>query len=427
MQALLTINCPSCAYKRETPREKIPAGVKQVTCPRCRHSFPLSLEEIPPPAAGVMTAAGQIPPATPLPPQPPTATPDRLPQSGLLRFSFNGSARDYFGIWIVNTLLKIVTVGFYSAWAKVRKRRFFYGSTTLGGQPFDYLADPMALFKGWLIAAVAFLLYALGTKVSPLLSIVIGAIIFVVFPWLVVRSRMFNAANSSHRNIRFSFRPDYRQSYLVFMGLPILTMLTLGLLSPYMLFRQKKFMVENSSFGAARFSFGSSGKEFYLFFLKAGLGFGAIIALLGVIAALMNGGLAGAADITAAAGKSSPLLIIPLLSFFLVYLLFIVYVQTALANLTWNATSLGGNRFRSSLRARDMAWLFFSSAVAVAASLGLLMPWATVRNIRYRFSRLEVVSDGSLDRIAAGDGATGISATGEEIGDLFDFPVDIAL
>jgi uncharacterized membrane protein YjgN (DUF898 family) len=65
--------------------------------------------------------------------------------------------------------------------------------------------------------------------------------------------------------------------------------------------------------------------------------------------------------------------------------------------------------------------------VAVAASLGLLMPWATVRIVRYRFDRLKVMSDGSLDRIVAGEADTGISATGEEIGDLFDFPIDIAL
>jgi uncharacterized membrane protein YjgN (DUF898 family) len=421
MRALISIICPSCAYTRDISPEKIAPGANQATCPRCRHSFPLPL------AAPTLAALGTTPPATPLPPQPATSAPGGKPQPRLLRFTFNGTARDYFGIWIVNTLLKILTVGFYSAWAKVRKRRFFYGSTTLGGEPFDYLADPMALFRGWLIAAAAFVLYMVGSKVSPLLSMVTGGIIFAVFPWLVVRSRMFNATNSAHRNIRFSFRPDYRQSYLVFMGLPLLTMLTLGLLSPYMLYRQKKFMVENSSFGATRFSFGSSAKEFYLFFLKAGLAFGAIVALLAGMAALMNGGVASAGEIAAAAGKPSPLIIIPLVIFFLVYFALIVYVQTALANLTWNATSLGGNRFRSSLRARDMAWLYFSSAVAVAASLGLLMPWATVRIVRYRFDRLEIVSDGSLDRIVAGDGDSGISATGEEIGDVFDFPVDLAL
>lgn len=39
---------------------------------------------------------------------------------------FTGTAGEYFGIWIVNILLTIVTVGFYSAWAKVRRKRYFY-------------------------------------------------------------------------------------------------------------------------------------------------------------------------------------------------------------------------------------------------------------------------------------------------------------
>ena len=35
---------------------------------------------------------------------------------------FSGSAREYFGIWIVNLILTIITLGIYSAWAKVRRQ-----------------------------------------------------------------------------------------------------------------------------------------------------------------------------------------------------------------------------------------------------------------------------------------------------------------
>lgn len=37
-------------------------------------------------------------------------------------FSFTGSAGEYFRIWIVNIALSIVTLGIYSAWAKVRTK-----------------------------------------------------------------------------------------------------------------------------------------------------------------------------------------------------------------------------------------------------------------------------------------------------------------
>jgi hypothetical protein len=50
---------------------------------------------------------------------------------------FTGKASEYFRIWIVNVFLTILTLGIYSAWAKVRKKRYFYKSTFLQNAPFD--------------------------------------------------------------------------------------------------------------------------------------------------------------------------------------------------------------------------------------------------------------------------------------------------
>ena len=47
------------------------------------------------------------------------------------RFTFKGTASEYFRIWIVNVGLTVLTLGFYGAWAKVRTRQFFYGNTYL--------------------------------------------------------------------------------------------------------------------------------------------------------------------------------------------------------------------------------------------------------------------------------------------------------
>ena len=49
-----------------------------------------------------------------------------------LDFTFNGTAKEWFGIWIVNLLLSIVTIGIYSAWAKVRTKSIFTGIPLLG-------------------------------------------------------------------------------------------------------------------------------------------------------------------------------------------------------------------------------------------------------------------------------------------------------
>ena len=53
--------------------------------------------------------------------------------SPVQRFEFTGSGSEYFKIWIVNVLLTIVTLGIYSAWAKVRRLRYFYNNTRFAG------------------------------------------------------------------------------------------------------------------------------------------------------------------------------------------------------------------------------------------------------------------------------------------------------
>ncbi|MGH7460351.1 MAG: DUF898 family protein, partial [Longimicrobiales bacterium] len=65
---------------------------------------------------------------------------------------FSGRAGEYFGIWLVNVLLSIVTFGIYSAWAKVRTEQYFYANTRLAGASFEYLARPLSILKGRLIA-----------------------------------------------------------------------------------------------------------------------------------------------------------------------------------------------------------------------------------------------------------------------------------
>ena len=56
-----------------------------------------------------------------------------------LELEFSGTGREYFQVWIVNLCLTLITLGIFSAWAKVRKKRYFYSNLTLDGTPFQYL------------------------------------------------------------------------------------------------------------------------------------------------------------------------------------------------------------------------------------------------------------------------------------------------
>jgi hypothetical protein len=50
-------------------------------------------------------------------------------------FVFTGTTDEYFRIWIVNMCLSLVTLGIYSAWAKVRLTQYIRAHTTLDGMP----------------------------------------------------------------------------------------------------------------------------------------------------------------------------------------------------------------------------------------------------------------------------------------------------
>jgi uncharacterized membrane protein YjgN (DUF898 family) len=428
--ALMTLACPHCGFSKELEQGVLPPAGATVTCPKCRGQFPLG--------TGGPRHPAELAPAGPLPldapdnaptslervlelhePPPSSAPPSDAPpgeatdappeRPRTLSFCFTGSAKEYFGIWIVNTLLRVVTFGLYSPWAKVRKRRYFYGNTLLDDAPFDYLADPWAILKGWFIAGLFFGLYSFASRTSPLASAALGLIFMGLYPWVIVRSRIFSLRNSSHRNIRFSFAPNYGEAYKVFLWWSLLLPLSLGFLAPYLVYRQKRFLVENSSFGTTPFQFHATVKQYYRAFLP-------VLVLLPLAAAAL-----GATYLLSKGTAANPALMAAGIAlFFAAYLAGMLYLPVALSNLTWSATSIGRHRFACTLRVRDLAWIYLSNALAVLCSFGLLAPWAAIRLARYRIEKMSLTGFGRLDTIIAAE-QEAMGATGEELGDMLGF------
>src|SRR5438046_9692730 len=104
---------------------------------------------------------------------------------------FTGTAAEYFRIWIVNLFFTLATLGIYSAWATVRKRRYFYGSTRLDGDSFDYFASQKAILNGRIIAVAIFAIYALAGALYPQPRYAFCAALVLAFPSLVGRALAF--------------------------------------------------------------------------------------------------------------------------------------------------------------------------------------------------------------------------------------------
>lgn len=170
-------------------------------------------------------------------------------------FSFTGTGSEYFRIWIVNLFLTIITLGIYSAWAKVRRLQYFSRNTWLSGSSFDYHGTPMAILKGRLLAVGMFAAYKITIEIEPLLGLVIALLIAAVMPLLLVKSFRFRLSNMSYRGLRFGFFGSIKEAYVKFLALPVASLFTLYLLAPFAHQRVKAYQHSNSRFGQAPFSF----------------------------------------------------------------------------------------------------------------------------------------------------------------------------
>ena len=335
------------------------------------------------------------------------------------RFEFTGKGWEYFRIWIVNLLLTILTLGIYSAWAKVRRLQYFYRNTRLAGASFEYHGTPQAILKGRLIAFALLLGYNAAFKFNPLLGVAIGVLLALVMPWLLMRSLRFKLYNSSYRGLRFGFAGSTRGAYGAFFAYPILAAFTLYLLAPLAHQRIKQYQFANSRFGNTAFNFGAAVKGFYLLYLSAlAVGLGTLL-LLPVLVMMSASGEGWQCIITGLTVAAPLIVFIAITSALVVSSLFSAYMQ----NLVWGNTALGEHRFFSNVSARRLLWIRVSNFLGIVLTLGLFMPFAAIRMQRFKLESMGLACNGDLSGFVA-DQQQQASAAGEETAEMFD--VDIS-
>jgi len=335
-----------------------------------------------------------------------------------LPFRFTGTAREYFRIWIVNTLLTIVTLGLYSAWAKVRSKQYFYRNTWLDGTSFEYTADPIKVLKGRILAAAALGLLFGSQHYSMPLYFCVLALLVLASPWIFVKALAFNARNSAYRNIRFAFTGRVGEAAGMYFGMLVFQLVTCGLAYPYAQWRLTSFAVWRHWFGDQQFRWTSKAGDYYRAYLLVVLmalpGYVLFIAVI----------FASAKDPGGPAALQRRML--PMLGVFYLYLLVPgAFLRARAANLLWGGLHMGEHHFTSNQRGFDLLKLYFVNLVAVVVSLGLLIPWAKIRLANYRASCLTLHSHGALHVEKLLDGEA--NALGEGLSDLGDFDVGIGV
>lgn len=364
---------------------------------------------------------------------PPAAlfAPPEPPRSRELPLEFRGSAGEYFRVWAVNLCLTLLTFGVFSAWAKVRKKRYFYAHTLLDGTPFQYLGQPIPILKGRLIAAALLVAYWLSSHLFPTALPFALAVAAVLLPWVVARSAAFQARYSAFRNMTLRFDGEYRAAAKVLYlspALPALAVIMLtnpvggprvyvvaatifGLAFPWWLRNVKRFVAVHICYGGVRGEFGATGGQFFGMYLVAGLIVLGMTGVLGIGFALGRSGDARAFWMGAVVGYAG-------------FVFAFAFLSARGTNLVWNRLRMGPLIFRSTLRARDLLGLYLTNAIAILASCGMLTPWAVIRTLRYRAEHTTVLLKTDLAEFRGG-AATTVRAIGAEVSDLFDLDLSI--
>lgn len=382
--------------------------------------------------------------------------------------SFTGRGGQFFRIWIVNILLTILTFYIYSAWAKVRTKRYFYGNTVLDGSSFEYHAKPLQILVSRIVAALLFIAVTVGGSFNPFVPLVATVVLFLIIPWAVWRSTIFNMRMTSYRNVRFGFDGSVWPLYLYQLVLPAIVygLVALGvylwifhltsqltviwfvvvfilnlLLTAFTHRQLSSYFLNGYLYGKSRFNgVLSLGSFFKAYFLATCLALGTLAAL--VIPWLISsspdgmGTLAWIRDfletLESGDAPSDSTVSFFIKSMFILYLyLFIVgyyvvaLVSTRVRNHVFSRADLDGRvRFESTITTTGLWWVMVSNVMLIFLSLGFARPYTQVRMARYLALHSAALSSESLDEFI-GEKRQEVGAFGDELGDAFDMDMDV--
>lgn len=331
-------------------------------------------------------------------------------------FRFKGTASEYFGIWIVNILLTIITLGLYAPWAKVRRLRYFYGNTWFIQRRFDFTGLPAKILAGRIVALLVYGAFTYAMNHSITLALAGLLLIFLAVPWLIRSTLRFRARNSKFGNSRFYFSGSNKSMYWCFLKCIAVCIFTMGLFLPVAIWLYKRECINQLYVGQLKFNLNAEWPAYMRAMYMPVFLFAGAMAVLAVILALLS-------------GMTSSLSIAQYTGMFLVgYLigyLFIWPLMLARIFITsWNSTVVNRSQFTTDCNQWRYAWIILSNWLVKIISLGLLAPWAAIRLYKYQAESLKLVLIDHPDHLM-NQLQQDHNAIAEELSDIFDLDISL--
>ena len=358
---------------------------------------------------------------------------------------FTGSGGEYFRIWVVNLLLTLASFGIYSAWAKVRKTRYFYQNTSVDGHAFDYHGAPLAILRGRMVAVVLLIAYTWSFDISRTLGLVTIAVLCLAGPWLFMKAQQFKFRNSSWRGLRFGFDSSLGVAYRTLLPLLLIwfsgTILSAflvpevlvlvgvlpGILLPLMHHTLKRYQHSRVSYGNVGAAFRPAVGRFYGVYIKALLLLSATVVVGSLLAFGASWGfnsLRATLGLEGHLNQQTTAMVIGGTVGAIGYMGVWPYFSTRLQQIVWGNTQLGLVHFETRIRAWPLLRLVLKCVLLTVLTLGLFWPYAAVALARYRIECMDVIAPAVLGDAVAEVAASTV-ATGEGAADLFGLDVGL--
>jgi uncharacterized membrane protein YjgN (DUF898 family) len=370
-----------------------------------------------------------------------------------LPFEFRGDAKEFFKIWIVNIFLSVITLGIYSAWAKVRTNRYIYRNTYLNGTNFEFNANPKRILYGRLIVFSFYALFLFSTDVinNPTLASMILILFLLFLPWLIRQAISFRLKSASYRNIHFKYKGKAKDFYkiaffyLIVFLVPlflfgmliskyqkdsIIALIALLLIVvfyitafPILYKNYKSIVINNSYYGKSQFNFNAQKKDAIKLFFKIGL---ILIVILIIVSSLL---VAFGFIFKAIGTTKSNILVQSLISIItaIFYLATIAFFKGLydgyISNFIRNNTTLNKCKFKSDIKPFRLGFISFINILATLFTLGLAYPWAKMRYLKYKANHTYFKCCDYESFIS--DGKEQANTIGEETLDFFDIDIGI--
>lgn len=368
------------------------------------------------------------------PPTPGTPTTTHSSNASMYHPIFWGRGQTLFGIFIVNTLYTLLTLGMYSFWGRVRIRQFLSSQTSLAKIRFSYHGTGQELIKGW---TKAFMIFGIPYGFLSFVPIIwedipfwipniLATIMVVCFiPVAVVGSHRYRLSRTALGSIRFSFRGRVKAYMKIWLTGTFLTFVTAGLYYPFFENARREFLISHSYLGNRHFTYKGSGMALLKIYAKA-LGLVACVFLATALVLVELSGISFGPEF------QSQLLDWLLHQPWLAAGIFVnvgalmcawFYLQIAKQRYFWNHSTFGNAPFQFTASTWNLIELRVTNFLMLVLTFGLAWSWVQIRNLQFLYYYLGL--QGPLDFHQIEQEALDASPTGEELAGYFDAGFDL--